>query len=209
MKSIRILVPLHIMPTEKHITTIMFENLLPELKSQFNISIFWLVYRPEKLIDFKIPTNLGQIIDIHDFDNCVDVINEIKPDIIYENEDRGIIDLACELAAIYLKIPVIVPINNASINLTFSKKYQFSHLIKILKTFFYKQSSSNSKINNPSSVKGNFYLTKFNFLLKTMKASRVNIFKRLSFFYIIFKSMLSEKPPIFSNSTNEFSLSII
>ena len=202
MKSISILVPLHIMPTEKHITTIMFENLLPELKSQFNVSIFWLVYRPEKIIDFKIPTNLGKIIDIHDFDNCVDVINEIKPDIIYENEDRGIIDLACELAAIYLKIPVIVPINNASINLTFSKKYQFSHLIKILKTFFYKQSSSNSKINNPSSVKGNCYLTKFNFLLKTMKASRVNIFKRLSFFYIIFKSMLSEKPPIFSNSTN-------
>ena len=86
MKQIRILIPLHVMPTEKHITTMLFENLLPALRTKANVSVFWLVYLPKKLVSFEIPNELGTVIDIHNFKNFVEVIEHVKPDIIYENE---------------------------------------------------------------------------------------------------------------------------
>lgn len=202
MRSIRILVPLHVMPTEKHITTILFENLLPVLKTKINVEMIWLVYLPAKINISQIPTNLGTILDIHNFKNFVEVIKNVNPDIIYENEDRGVIDLACKLTANQLDIPIIVPINNSSIKSNFSKHYQFNHILNIIRTFFRKEISSSEKSQHQKLFKGSFYLFKFIFLLKTMNILNLNFIKQLKIFYQVFKSTLSEKPLIYSYSPN-------
>ncbi len=202
MKSIRILVPLHIMPTEKHITTILFENLLPVLRTKVNVEMFWLVYLPEKINISKIPTTLGTILDIHNFKNFMEVIKNVNPDLIYENEDRGVIDLACKLTANQLDIPIIVPINNTSIKSNFSKQYQFNHFFHIIRTFFRKEISSSKKLQQQKSFKGIFYLSKFNFLLKTMNILNLNFIKQLEIFSQVFKSTFSEKPLIYPYSPN-------
>ena len=156
MKQIRILIPLHVMPTEKHITTMLFENLLPALRTKANVSVFWLVYLPKKLVSFEIPNELGTVIDIHNFKNFVEVIEHVKPDIIYENEDRGIIDLTCELTANYFDIPVIVPINNVSVKSKFSKHYQLNHFFHIVQTIFRKENVNKTQSSHKS-IKAFFY----------------------------------------------------
>ena len=112
---IKILISLHTMPTIRSYKQIIVNQIIPELKKNIEVKIFWFIYMPEKNNHIK-QNNIDEVIlDIHDFKNAVDVIQKIKPDIIYSSPTNNLPDYALNLAAKYLKIPTVGEMMNDSI----------------------------------------------------------------------------------------------
>ncbi len=76
MKNLKILVPLHTLPDVKSVTTIFFESLLSVLKTKVNVHILWLVYTPERIDSTNWNHSDSTVLDIHDYENAVDVIKK-------------------------------------------------------------------------------------------------------------------------------------
>ena len=105
MKNLRILVPLHTLPDVKSVTTIFFESLLSVLKTKVNVHILWLDYTPERIDSTNWNHSDSTILDIHDYENAVDVIKKEKPDLVYANATWSFIDHALSSAAKFYNIP--------------------------------------------------------------------------------------------------------
>jgi len=98
---LRILTIHNTMPNVKSYTTILFENVLPILRIKTKVHMTWLIYQPEKL-NLKDEERETTILDIHDFKNAVEVVNKVKPDVIYVFPGLNIPDYTLALAAKFL-----------------------------------------------------------------------------------------------------------
>ena len=107
MNRIKILASLHTMPNIKSINTLFFENLLPVLRKRMPVHMVWLVYQPERLnLSLQNDPNTTML-DIHDYENAVKVIQKENPDIIVADASSGLIDYAISTAGKSLGIPVV------------------------------------------------------------------------------------------------------
>ena len=78
MRSIKILIPIHTLPHIQSYTTILFENLLPVLRTKSKVQIVWLVYQADK-IQSPVKNNVEEtILDIHDYNNAVEILRNEK-----------------------------------------------------------------------------------------------------------------------------------
>ena len=188
MKSIRILVPLHVFPTEKHLSTMLINNLTKSLDEKIKVSFIFFLYDQ----DIKIKSlNNHTIIHFDQYSNAVDVLQKTRPDIVFLNEDRSTIDLCFHIACDFLKIPVMCPINHIWLSgYKISKKNMLSKL-----KFLFSNRSSTSKNSNS-------FKTKINFFNNTVKKSNLNFFKILNIKFKLFISQLTTKPVIYSKSLN-------
>ena len=109
MRELKILVPIHTMPDVTSVTTSFFESLLPILGQKIDVHMIWFVYQPDKIkiISDRISDQI--ILDIHNFNNAVHVLQTQKPDLIFANANYSFIDYAFSLAGKFLQIPVISP----------------------------------------------------------------------------------------------------
>lgn len=190
---IKILIPLHVFPTEEHITTILLNNLKKSLDKKIQSKYIFFIYTQQ---NSELELNDDILIYFNQFSNAVDVLKKIKPDIIFLNEDRSSIDLSFHIAGEYLQIPVLCPINHIWLSDNKgSKKIIFSKL-KFLTSRFFSQNNDISKNKNQS------YGKKLNFLISTMKNSNYNLFNIIPIFLKLFISQLTTKPIIFSKSKN-------
>ena len=94
------------MPNIKSITTLILENLIPVLKSHVDIHVIWFVYSPDKLNLEKITDTGEKIIDIHDYENAIEVLKKEKPDMIYSGASWDPINYAFSIAGKIFNIPV-------------------------------------------------------------------------------------------------------
>ena len=190
MRSLRILVPIHIMPNRIHATTLLFENLLPILRTKAKVHMIWLVYLPDK-INLPQPTNSDStILNIHDYKNALDVIQEAKPDLIFDNEYMSLIDLSCDRAAKFSNIPVVSPVPRP-----FGFRAPRSMILKTTVMNFFSSSTPHDTSQNKKQFmkRGSFYIYKLFFLLRTLKATNVGIRRIVTIFYFILKNMFSSK----------------
>ncbi len=105
---IEILTVLHTLPTVKSYRTLCFERILPYMRSKSDVHITWLVYQPERLnIEYTKNSDLT-ILDIHDFKNAIQVIEQVKPDIIWAAPTLNLPDYALSIAGRHMKIPVLM-----------------------------------------------------------------------------------------------------
>ena len=157
MDDLRILAIHHDTPDVKSYTTIFFENVLPILKSKKNVHLTWLVHKNEKISKKQHTTNDTTILDIHDFDNAIDVIQKIKPNLIYVIPGLNAPDYALALAAKYLKIPTI----GGEFGIVFFSKNVPSQFFKSKINQFFQRSIS---FDNPEKKqlmgKGRFFIYK-------------------------------------------------
>lgn len=190
MEQLSIFYPLHVFPTEKHLSTILINNITKYLNKKIKVSYVFFLYDQEKS---RKQLDDNTVIYLDQFSNAVDVLQKTKPDIVFLNEDRSIIDLSFHIACDFLKIPVMCPINQIWLsNYKVSKKIMLSKF----KFLFSKKSSINtSKNSNP-------YRSKINFLNNTMKKSHHNLFQILNVQLKLFISQLTTKPVIYSKSPN-------
>jgi len=181
MDDLRILAIHHDTPDVKSYTTVLFERILPILKSKKKIHMTWLIHKNENFKKKQITLEDTVILDIHDFNNAVEVIQKVKPNLVYVIPGLSAPDYALALAAKYFGIPTI----GGEIGIVFVSKNIPSQFFKSKITQFFQSSTS---LDNPEKMrlmgKGRFFIHKHIFLVKTMIAVKQNQLK-------IIKEMLS------------------
>lgn len=199
MKSIKILIPLHVLPNAKSAQTLFFENLLPVLKTRVNVHILWLVYTPEKINIANLNSQNSTVLDIHDYRNAVDVMTREKPDLIYAHESWVFIDQSLSSAANFFGIPVFC--------MTFSDivaTRSFTTFISSnINRFFQSSIPTDTEQNKKKFMKrGRFYLYKYLFLLKTKFALKRDILQTL---FTMWKFVLTDTTDLrFGNNVIQF-----
>ena len=176
---IKILTILHTLPSVKSYRTLCFERILPYLRSKTDVHITWLVYQPERLkIESQIDPHTS-ILDIHDFKNAVEVVQQVKPDIIWVAPTLNLPDYALSLAGKHMNIPVggelVTELHKKTSKFEISKSY--------FKKFF--ESSVPTDVvdaNNKFMRRGKFFLFKYQFVLKTQLAIKMGFLKIIKSF---------------------------
>jgi len=165
LEKIRILVPIPVLPNRISETTLIFKNVIPELKRKVEPHIIWLVYSPNKITNVQKKDN-ETILDIHDYCNFVEILEKTKPDIVYAMANYSLIDFAVSSAAKYLEIPVISKFMN-----------KVAVVSKNMKKSLVSRIFENSMITDQDSEKqfmrrGRFFLYKWLFLVKTLNITK-------------------------------------
>ena len=95
---LKILIPIHIAPNNLSFQTIYFNNVIKALKKKIDVKIFWVTYMPNKFESKK--EKDSEILDIHDFKNALEIIEKIKPNIVfaYTGGPQGQIHYSLSLA---------------------------------------------------------------------------------------------------------------
>lgn len=198
MTKLRILIPLHTTPNNKSFLTIFFENLLPVLKKHADVDVTWLVYTPERLDNNQTFSN-DTILDIHDYENALEVVKKVCPDIIYSSETWNFIDYALSSVAKDMNIPVFC-IVYSNIFLT---KTTTQNILSNFKRFFQNSVPTDTDQNEKQFMRrGRFFIYKYRFLLKTMFAIKKRRFETLT---LIWKFILFDRlNPKFAPDTIQF-----
>jgi hypothetical protein len=182
--SIRILTSLHTLPDVKSIKTQFFDNFLEEMKQSFNVEMIWLVYLPIKIKEKR--NSNETILDIHNFDNAVEVIKKINPDLVFTDPGIGHIHLALSSAAKFLNIPVICGIQNILNPVRFSQ----SKLIKSWFSQFFSSSTPTQIENKEIFGRGRFFSYKWLFLIKTQIKTDISKIIFIKKFFSLLKMYL-------------------
>ena len=166
--QLKILVP-HSTPYNTiSVITLIFEKLIPQLERKFTVKIIRLVYQPKKFLsDSKL--NLQQSnIDIHDFNDAVDAVKTINPDLIYANPDLDFINPSFVTAGKICNVPVFNLIFHEPTEKINYFKHFTTHIQHVLDSDIPTQTNSE---NSSSFGRGKFILYKFLFCVKTFKKS--------------------------------------
>lgn len=185
---IKILISHHTTPDVKTLRTLIFDKVVPALQSKTDIDVSWLVYMPDKLRSTLIQESKTKVLDIHDFENAVDLIKKVNPDIIHAAAYPNLPDYALSIAGKYLKIPVIADVVNQIL-----MEDSLSKMIKLNISAFFEKSVPTDSSENPRQFmrRGRFWIYKYKFLLKTQLAIGMNIPEIIKNFFIIIEAHLS------------------
>ena len=189
MQSIRILIPTHVTPETKSLTTLFFENLLPVLKQHANVHMIWLVYQPDRIDQSQKISDNMTIVDIHDYDNAIELLQKQKPDIIFASATRSFVDYALSTASKSMGIPTSSMFWSDWYYTPTSSKTQ--HAALSMSRFF--QSSTPTDTNQSQKQpmrRGRFFMSKYLFLARTQKAAKMNLFQIISNFFMLLKHNL-------------------
>ena len=176
----KILIVHHTMPDVPGFTTKMFDGVLPILKKYVSTQAIWVIHSEPNLV-VKAESD-EKIIDMSDFKNAVEIINQEKPDLVYAIPGISIPDYAFALAAKYLKIPVM---GSEIGNNLFMKKMR-----GVIST-------SNSIEKSDFKEKSPRFVKKHLFLIKTQLAIGWNIFqimKDVVFFAAVYFPIIYKNP---------------
>ena len=167
------------------------------LKDKTNVEIVWLVCMPEKLSmipNFPLDT---KIIDIHNYQNAVQILQSEKPDVIFGSSSYNLISYSLSIAGKFLGIPVISDFSKglSSIDQTFTSPVGM---------FFEKSVSTDEHQTQKKFMRrGKFFLYKFSFVMKTQNSIKMNFFEKIKFRLILLRHHLSlEILPIDSRFAN-------
>ena len=177
MDTIKILIPLHTLPKIQSVTTMGLESIINSLKKKVKVQIIWLVYTPEKLKSLDNSNSNDVILDIHNYDDALDVIKKEKPDLIYAYASWNFIDYSFSSAAKKFNIPVFCILHAKD---PFSTTKTTAKNIKSNFTRFFEMSVPTDQTDDKKILfkRGRFFLYKYLFLVKTqlkLKTSFDNI----------------------------------
>lgn len=165
--TLKILIPTHILPSITSILTIHVNNLLPELKKYSEVKVYWLVYNPDKINIKRNENDENIILDFHNYNDALEVLNDIKPNVIFSEPDLGFIEYALSVAGKHLKIPIVCG---------FPPQLFFKHTKKKYYTFlftrFFKSTVPTDTEETQKRImrRGTFIIKKYVFLLRTFFA---------------------------------------
>lgn len=158
--------PISTLPEKMSETTLIFKNIVPELQKKVDLHIIWLVYSPSK-ISKKQTNEFETILDIHDYQNFVEILEKEKPDVVYAMANYSLIDFAVSSAAKYLGIPVLSKFMNKVAVVS-------KNLRKSIFTRFFEKTVPTDEDNSQKQFmgRGRFFLYKWLFLVRTLNATK-------------------------------------
>jgi len=187
MSKIRILIPIHTLPNVESVTTLELKNLLSFLKTKTQVEIIWFVYTPTKLkLNEKFDSDI--VVDIHDFKNAVEVIQKLKPNLIYSSPYVSFIDNSFSSTAKKFNIPVFCILHARD---PFITKKTTAKTIQSNFTRFFEASIPTDQENEKKIFlkRGRFFIYKYLFLLKTNLNLKTLIFDTI---FIIWKYIFTD-----------------
>ena len=153
-------------PSKNSAVNIVIKNFVKNLKENNSVYCIWFLYNQKKN---SISKNSDEtIIDIHDYNDAVEVLKETNPDcILADNNQYGTIDHAFSIAAKFLKIPLIYnkTVDFADVN---QKKDSENKFKTSIKKMFVKNPETNQYVLP-------FILYKNKFLFKTKNKMKINL----------------------------------
>jgi len=187
MDSMKILVRINHPQNMKSTTTEFINSIVPEIRKMTPVEIIWLVYKYEKL---TINEKNHSCIDIHDYPNMIEIIQNIKPDLIYASPSWEVFDYTINLTGRHLGIPTFAE-QPSDIQLISTSRNFFYRLFSYFQQFFRSDSMGDADYEQRVFMKrGRFYLFKLKFMINTLnklKFSKTQIIKEL---FLLIKTTL-------------------
>jgi hypothetical protein len=180
----KILVSHYALPELRSFRTIIIEQVLEFLKN-YNFEVEWFIYMPDKIKSNLKKNQKYKILDLHDYDNAVDLVRDVKPDIIYASAYPITTDMAIRLAGKHFKIPVVAEVvNQATVE---------DRLTKMIPTnisgFFQNSVSTDTNKNQKQFMRrGRFWINKYRFLVRTQIILKINFIKIIKDFFTTLSS---------------------
>lgn len=171
----RILVSNYTHPMITNYTTILFRNVLPILQKRVDTQIFWAVHD-----NFSTQINESNekesILKISDFQNAVDMIKFVKPDLIFIIPGVSAPDYAFYMAAKFLNIKIVGGQISGPFFSPVGKKNRFRTYFSqsLQKTTIVKNNSKEKKI-----LKSQVLWKKYVFLFNTMKNVNMTSYEKI------------------------------
>ena len=169
--TLKILVVNDVFPHIKNATTILFNNIVPLIKKEVEIKVFWIITENYgKKIKLTDPNY--EIFYLSDYNNAYEILDRIKPDLSYHLAGYSLIDYAFMMVERYLKIPNFGFASGGVDGLggdyfreeTSRKKLFLEHK----RQFFEKKSSDYG--NSTNEYRGKNFLRKCLFLIRTLRS---------------------------------------
>jgi len=176
----KILVPSSVLPSQKNKLVTYATNIKDSLAKKTTIELVWLICQPDRVSNSIYDSNT--IIDIHDFDDAVKALENIKPDcVLANNNSREPLSYSFSLAAKYLKIPLIYYYLNDLVPFLGYSPYKNSweNLSILQKRFFANKVPTDSEDQKKFMRRGRFFVFKNIFLMKTRIKTGVNTIKAI------------------------------
>lgn len=104
-RNMKILVPSSVIPNKKSVRTLYISELIKSLKEITDLDFFWFLYQPDRVKAVNLPDS--HILDIHDFNNAVDCLTQIRPDCVMIGPRYEPVQYALSLACKKLNIPLV------------------------------------------------------------------------------------------------------
>lgn len=176
----KILVPSYVFPTVKHIRTQIMNNVFSALNKKSNSQIVWVIFQADKFTSVNVDTT--SLIDIHDFNDAVSLLNNIKPDCLFITSTPDIIQYSFSVAAKYLHIPIFSIYIYSESTIGIHDNRSIKESTKLMTRKFLSDKTSTDTIEQKQFLRrGRFVMYKNRFLIKTLRKLRINIFKSLIF----------------------------
>ena len=103
---LEILVVNHSTPEISGYATLLLKNVIPILRKTIQVHVTWIIHNKEKIENKQLDSN-SSIMNMVEFDNAVQALEKIKPDIVFIIPGISVPDYAFNLAAKYLNIPTM------------------------------------------------------------------------------------------------------
>ena len=178
----KILVSHYALPEIKSFRTLIFEQVLPFLKDR-DVEVEWFIYMPDRIKPHLQKNEKYKVLDFHDYDNAVDLVRDVKPDIIYAAAYPIAPDIAIRLAGKHFKIPVVADVVSQAVS--------EDRLRKMIRTnisgFFQNSVSTDTNENEKQFMRrGKFWINKYLFLLRTQLVVKMSLLKIIEDFFRFF-----------------------
>lgn len=185
---LKILFVHHTMPDVASYSTILLENVIPILKEKTGVKVSWLIHRAKKLCLKEKQNSKYEILDIHDFDNAVDVVKKVKPDLIFLIPGVSAPDYAFFIAGQFCGTKII----GGQLATPFFSVLNMNAVLKIYFNQFFQRSSAldTNQDSKQFMKRGRFFLFKHWFLFKTMKNSQLKRSRILHEFFDLIRMYL-------------------
>jgi hypothetical protein len=170
---VKILVSNYTHPTISNYSTILFKNVLPILQKRIDTQIIWAIHNDySSKIDEMNENKI--VLKISNFQNAVDMLNFVKPDLIFIMPGLSALDYAFYLAAKFLKIKIIGGQISGPFFSPVGKNNRFRTYFSqsIQKTTIIKNNGKEEKI-----LKSQGLWKKYVFLFNTMKSVNMISYK--------------------------------
>lgn len=174
------------MPNATSYKSILFENILPILKIKTKVHVTWLIYKPTKLNLHPQDYSDVTILDIHDYKNAIEIVEKVKPHIIYISTGLNASDYTLLLAGKFFNIPVV----GGEIGIPLFAKHTRIEIIRSYITQLFQSTIIDSNENKQFLGKIRFFIYKHLFLLRTLKAAKMSKIKILETLFILMMTYL-------------------
>lgn len=159
----------------------LFNNVLPILRKNEKMNIFWFLSTNEKITEEN--KNELTIIKIDQFKNAIEVLQNVKPELVYLLAGYSIVDYSFLIACKHLNIPTIGgELNSANFQTDNNKKFLINYFFDFFK-------NDPNEVDSKKMSKGFQYLKKHLFLLRTKKAMGVSFLENMKDFFEFMKHL--------------------